>query len=132
LLGSYPGHGASVRGIASITDGKQWVSVGADNKLHRWEVENAKKVAEVGLGGEASKLVKDQAAVWIPNADKHWYRLDLANNAVGTKQPGHEDWITSIAIHSVTGKIATGSMDGSIRLWNLSDGSFIKAWLAKP
>ena len=132
LLGSYPGHGAAVRGIASFQDGKQWISVGADNKIHRWEVENAKKVAEVALGGDSQKLVKDQASVWIPNADKHWYRLELANNAISAKQPGHEDWITSIAVHSGSGKLATGSMDGSIRIWNLSDATLVKAWVAKP
>jgi WD40 repeat protein len=132
LLSSYPGHGAAVRGIASFQDGKQWISVGADNKIHRWEVENAKKVAEVALGGDSQKLVKDQATVWIPNADKHWYRLELANNAISAKQPGHEDWITSIAVHSGSGKLATGSMDGSIRIWNISDAALVKAWVAKP
>lgn len=132
LLGSYPGHAAAVRGIVAIQDGKQWISVGADNKIHRWEVENAKKVAEVALGGEPNKLVKEQASVWIPNADKHWYRLEIANNAIAIKQPGHEDWVTSVAVHAPTGKLATGSMDGSIRIWNLSDGALIKAWSAKP
>jgi len=132
LLGSYPGHAAAVRGIVAVQDGLQWVSVGADNKIHRWEVENAKKIAEVGLGGEGTKIIKNNSSIWIPNSDKHWYRLELANNAIGAKQAGHEDWITSIAIHSGTGKVATGSMDGAIRVWNLSDGTLIKAWLAKP
>ncbi len=132
LLVSYPGHAASVRGIASIQDGKQWITVGADNKIHRWEVENAKKVAEVPLGGEPARVIKDQATVWIPDADKHWYRLELANNAIAIKQSGHEDWVTSIAVHSGTGRLATGSMDGSIRVWNMADGALIKTWLAKP
>lgn len=132
LLVSYPGHGAAVRGIASIQDGKQWISVGADNKIHRWEVENAKKVAEVPLGGEPAKIVKDDGSIWIPDADKHWYRFELANNAIAAKQPGHEDWVTSVAVHRGTGRLATGSIDGSIRVWNLADGALIKAWVAKP
>ena len=132
LLVSYPGHGAAVRGIASIQDGKQWISVGADNKLHRWEVENAKKIAEVPLGGEPSKIAKQDTSIWIPDADKHWYRFELANNAIAAKQPGHEDWVTSVAVHQGTGRLATGSIDGSIRVWNLADGALIKAWVAKP
>lgn len=132
LLVSYPGHGAAVRGIASVQDGKQWVSVGADNKLHRWEVENAKKLAEVPLGGEPSKIAKQEGSIWIPDADKHWYRFELANNAIATKQPGHEDWVISVAVHQGTGRLATGSIDGSIRVWNLADGALIKAWVAKP
>jgi WD40 repeat protein len=132
LLGSYPGHAAAVRGIASIQDGKQWISVGADNKLHRWELENVKKLAEVPLGGQPDKLYKDQSSVWIPNADKHWYRFELANNTISAKQAGHQDWVTAIAVHQGTGRIATGSIDGSIHLWNLADGALIKSWVGKP
>ena len=132
LLVSYPGHAASVRGIASFQNGQQWISVGGDNKLHRWEVENAKKVAEVGLGGEGSKLIRDQALIWIPNTDKHWYRFDLSNNTVTLKQPGHEDWVTSVAVHLPSGKLATGGHDGTIRIWNLADGALVRTWLAKP
>lgn len=132
LLGSYPGHGAAVRGIAAIENGVQWVSVGGDNKLHRWELEGAKKIAEVALGGEGSRIVRETNTLWIPNADKHWYRLELANNSIAMKQPGHEDWVTSLSVLSTPALLATGGMDGMIRTWNLGDGSLVKAWSSKP
>jgi WD40 repeat protein len=132
LLGSYPGHGAAVRGIAAIENGLQWVSVGGDNKLHRWELEGAKKVAEVALGGEAARLVRETNTVWIPNADKHWYRFELANNAIAMKQPGHEDWVTSLSVLPAPALLATGGMDGMIRTWNLGDGTNLKVWSSKP
>lgn len=132
LLGSYPGHAAAVRGIAAIENGLQWVSVGADNKLHRWEVEGAKKIAEVPLGGESSRLFRDAGTIWIPNADKHWYRFEIANNAIAQKQAGHEDWVTSIAVLPTPALLATGGMDGAIRIWNSADATPAKAWSSKP
>jgi len=132
LLVSYPGHGAAVRGIAAIGDGAQWVSVGSDKKLHRWELEGAKKVAEVPLGGEPAKLVRVDGSIVVPCSDKHWYRIDLGNNAIAMKIPGHEDWLVSVAYDVATARLATGGMDGSVRIWNFKDGSLIAQWPAKP
>jgi hypothetical protein len=132
LLVSYPGHGSAVRGIAAIGDGAQWVSVGSDKKLHRWELEGAKKVAEVPLGGEPAKLLRVDTSIVVPCSDKHWYRIDLSNNAIGMKVPGHEDWLVSVAYDGATARLATGGLDGSVRVWNFKDGSLIAQWVAKP
>lgn len=132
LLVSYPGHGAAVRGIAAIGDGAQWVSVGSDRKWHRWEVEGAKKVAEIPLGGEPAKLLRVDASIVVPCSDKHWYRIDLSNNAVGVKIPGNDDWLVSVAYDIATDRLATGGMDGSVRIWKFKDGSLMAQWLAKP
>lgn len=132
LLVSYPGHAAAVRGIASIGDGAQWMSVGADNKWHRWELEGAKKIAEVPLGGEPAKMLKIDQSVIVPCADKHWVKIELSNNAVSLKIPGHEDWVVSVAYNPTTNRLATGGIDGSIRVWNAADGALLKNWIAKP
>lgn len=132
LLVSYPGHGAAVRGIAAIGDGAQWVSVGSDKKLHRWELEGAKKVAEVPLGGEPAKLLRVDASIIVPCSDKHWYRIDLSNNTIGMKVPGHDDWLVSAAYEPATARLATGGLDGSVRIWNFKDGSLVTQWVAKP
>ena len=65
LLSSYLGHGAAVRGVSILADNKQVVSVGADNKLHRWDIEGAKKVAEVGVGGEGYKLIRSGTNLFV-------------------------------------------------------------------
>ena len=132
LLVSYQGHGSPVRGVALLPDGQQALSVGDDKKLHRWNVADAKKLAEVPIGGEGFHLALGSDAVWVPSADRHLRRVNLADNAVAADLTGHADWILAAARSADGTHVASGSHDGEIRLWNAADGSLIAAWPARP
>ena len=132
LLVSYPGHAAAVRGVAFLPDGKQVFSTGTDKKLHRWEVEGAKKVIEVAVGGEAYKMVRGDAFVFIPAADNQLRRVDTATNKVSHTLAGYQDWVLSAAYHAGSNRVAGGAMNGEVRLWNATDGTLIRNWIAKP
>ncbi len=134
LLASYLGHGAAVRGVTLLNDNKQVISSGDDNKLHRWDIEGAKKVAEVGLGGAASKLLRRDSAVLVPCTDKRLLQLDLTNNTVKQAYLGHSDWVLSAALPSdaTSSLVVSGALNGEVRIWNLADGSLIQSWIAKP
>ena len=132
MLVSYQGHGSPVRGVALLPDGQQALSVGDDKKLHRWNVADAKKLAEVPIGGEGFHLALGSDAVWVPSADRHLRRVNLADNAVAADLTGHADWILAAARSADGTHVASGSHDGEIRLWNAADGSLIAAWPARP
>ncbi|MEI8213338.1 MAG: c-type cytochrome domain-containing protein [Planctomycetota bacterium] len=132
LLVSYPGHSAAVRGVAAIGDGAQWMTVGSDNKWHRWELEGAKKVAEIPLGGEPAKIQRAVGGLVIPCSDGQWKKMDVEKNALSLQLPGHTGWVTSIAVHSESGRVATGSLNGEVRIWNLADGALIHSFSARP
>jgi len=132
LLISYPGHTSAVRGVAHVPGSTQWMSVGADNKWHRWELEGAKKIAVLGFGGEPNKFLKVDQSVLVPCNDQCWYRIELANNTISRKQAGQSGAIASVAYHPATSRVATGSMDGTIYVWNWADGTQIGSWKAKP
>ncbi len=132
LLASYSGHAAAVRGVVMTADGTQVISVGGDNKLHRWNVEGAAKVAEVALGGEAHRLVRNDSNIWIPCADHRVRRFDLTNNTVTLALEGHQDWVLSLALHPASGKVVSGDYAGNVRTWSLTDGATQQHWLAKP
>ena len=138
LLSSYLGHGAAVRGVSILADNKQVVSVGADNKLHRWNVEGAKKVAEVGVGGEGHKLIRNGTDLFVPNSDKRLLRIDLTNNKIAQEYRGHSDWVLTASYQpTATGDdnirhIASGSFDGEVRIWNIADAAIVRQWIAKP
>lgn len=136
LISSYLGHGAAVRGVSLLADGKQVVSVGADHKLHRWEIEAAKKVAEVATGGEAYRVIRSGTDLFVPCSDKRLLRIDLTKNAVSQEYKGHNDWVLAAsyqpAIENSPRWLASGSFDGEIRLWNSADTSLVRNWVAKP
>jgi hypothetical protein len=138
LLSSYLGHGAPVRGVSILADNKQVVSVGADSKLHRWDIEGAKKVAEVRVGGEGYKLIRNGSDLFIPCSDRRLRRIDLGSNAVAQEYAGHSDWVLSasyqptVAGGASQGRIASGSFDGEVRIWNIADAAVVSQWIAKP
>ena len=132
LLTSYAGHGVAVKGVAFTPDGASVLSVGDDKKLHRWEIEGAKKVAEVALGGEGFKLVRGSDFVLAPSNDKLLHRIDLAKNQETLKFAGHVDWVLSSALHMKNNQVVSGSIDGVIRLWNATDGALIREWRGAP
>ncbi len=138
LISSYLGHGAAVRGVSVLADNKQVVSVGADNKLHRWNVEGSKKVAEVGVGGEGYKLLRNGTNLFVPCSDKRLLRIDLSNNTVTQEYKGHSDWVLTACYQPTTAGdnkpryIASGSFDGEVRIWNIADAAIVRQWIAKP
>ena len=132
LLANYQDHGEPVRGIAFAADGKQVLSVGADKKLHRWDIETMKKVAGVDLQGEGYKLVRTADTVSVASTDRLLRSIDLTKNAVSLTFKGHADWPVAIAVHPASGRIASGALDGEVRVWNSGDGSLVKSWIARP
>ncbi len=132
LLASYLGHGAAVRGVSILADGKQVVSTGADNKLHRWQIDGAKRTAEIALGGEAFKLVRGKDFVLVPCTDQQLLRIDLNTNKVSQAYQGHSDWVLAATLQSSGSLLASGAFNGEVRIWNGNDGSLTQSWLAKP
>lgn len=138
LISSYMGHQAAVRGVSILLDGKQVASVGADHKVHRWDIEGAKKVAEIPVGGEGYKLIRSGNHLYVPCSDTRLLQIDLSNNTVSQQYKGHKDWVLSASYQlGVTGDasnglLASGAFDGEMRIWNTVDASLVRTWLAKP
>lgn len=130
MLVNYAGHGFPVRGVAFTADGAQVVSVGDDKKLHRWNVSDAKKLAEVGLEGEGFHIVRAENMVFIPGANRRVSKLDLSNNKVTATLAGLDDWALSCTV-AADGRIAAGSAAGTIKLW-AADGKEQNQWPATP
>lgn len=132
LLVTYSGHGQPVKGVAFHPEGTEVYSSGGDNKIHRWQIAEAKKTAEVGFGGEVHKLVRGADFLFATSADKTVRQFDAKSHAQVRSYAGHTDWALSVAFHPETKRIAAGGFDGSVRVWNAEDGAAITNFIAAP
>jgi len=144
LLTSYQGHRAAVRGVTFLADGQQLVSIGADKKLHRWKCEDATKVAEVALGAEGYKPLRNEADIFVPLANNRLLRIDMETNQIAHQYQGHTDWVLSAALvesvgpksaaspSAATRQLASGAFNGELILWELDEATRFRSWLAIP
>lgn len=132
LLGSYQGHNAAVRGVAFLPSGSEAVSSGADGKLHRWNIETTKKIAEVGFGGEGFKITQAGSSLFIPTNKQLVYQIDPAKNSIVATLTGHSDWVLSTDTHPDGMVAVSGAYNGEIKVWKIESQEPMYSWLAKP
>jgi WD40 repeat protein len=132
LLVTYSGHGQPVKGVAFHPEGNEVYSAGGDNKIHRWQIAEAKKTAEIGFGGEVFKLVRGGDFLLAASADKSVRQFDAKTHNAVRSYAGHTDWALSVAFHPATKRIAGGGFDGSVKIWNADDGNLVTSLLAAP
>ncbi len=139
LLVSYAHHAAAVRGVAFMPEslasgGSEVVSVGADNKLHRWQVADAKRGVTVDLGSDSGKVTRYAEQILIPCTDHRLLRVDLNNNSVAQQYAGHTDWVLSAAVWRDDARVLLlgSAFDGQMRIWDQASGDVLLQWLAKP
>lgn len=130
LLASFSGHGAAVHDARFLGSPLVILSIGADNKAIRWEVEGAKKTGEWAAAGEPFQLV--QQGDWTAVAGtKSIQLLDPQAMQSPKSLEGPGDWTISASIHGPTGKLLTGSVNGQVQAWSLADGAAqgkLNAW----
>jgi dipeptidyl aminopeptidase/acylaminoacyl peptidase len=132
LLVTYSGHGQPVKGVAFHPEGNDVFSSGADNKIHRWTIAEAKKTAEVAFGGEVFKLVRAGDFLFATSADKTARQFTAADQNQVRSFAGHVDWALSIAYHGGTQRVAAGGFDGQVHIWNAESGEAVATFYAAP
>ncbi len=132
LLVTFSGHGEAVKGVAFHPEDKEVFSSGADKKIQRWNISDAKKVADVGFGGEVFKLPLGGEFMFASSADKTVRQFEAKTHKQIRSFAGHQDWALSVAYHPGTKRLASGGFDGRVRIWNVEDGTEIVNFFAAP
>lgn len=132
LLVTYSGHGEAVKGVAFHPENNDVFSAGTDKKIHRWQIADAKKVADVGFGGEVFKLPLSGDFLFASSADKTVRQFDAKTQKQLRSFAGLQDWALSVAYHAETKRVAAGGFDGNVRVWNAEDGSEVASLFAAP
>lgn len=132
-LATYPGHGEPVFGVAFNADGTQIFTSGASKTIQIWKPDDGAKIADIGgFGGEVDKVLVKQNVVLSVCADKTVRQFNAPDRAAVRTLAGHNEWIYSLAFHEGTGRVASGSYDGEVRVWNIADGASISTFKAAP
>jgi WD40 repeat protein/predicted nucleic acid-binding Zn-ribbon protein len=133
-LVTFNGHAEPVFGVVAAPDGKTVITSGRDKSLRRWNVSDAKEVTRItGFGDEIFRLVvTPDGRIFSCSADRTARLHSLADGKLLKTFSGHSDWVYSLAYNEATKRLATGSFDGEVRVWNVQDGKGLVTFLAAP
>ncbi len=130
---TFNGHGQPVFGVGFLADGNSVATSGRDNRIRVWSAADAKQAREIGVGGEVFRIVTtpDNMA-FSGSADKHARQHNLTNGQMVKQFGPHADWVYAVAYHAGSKRVASGSHDGEVRLWNAEDGKELLKFIAAP
>jgi len=132
---TYDGHGEPVFAVAFSQDGKRVLSAGRDREIHGWSTKDARKVFEArGFEGDILRLIAHQEHLFSASADRQvrQHRLQEKKAELVRSFTGHRDTVYSLAYHDGTRRLASGSYDGEVRVWNTETGAVITQFIAAP
>jgi WD40 repeat protein len=130
---TYPGHGDYVFGVEWNADGTQVLTAGKDRKIHIWNPADAAKIAELaGWGNEVYKTVLVGNRIFACAADNTAREFAADSRGQVRVFQGHADYVFSMSYCDATKRLATGSFDGEVRIWNTEDGANLVTFKAAP
>ncbi len=136
-LATYSGHGNAVFAVAFAADGKSVYSAGGDKRIHVWSVATGKQTAVVGggsggVGGELLAMALIGGRLFSGSADRTAREYKVADLTLAKNFDGHKDCIYGLSYSEPTQRLATGSFDGEVRIWNVDDGKAVLNFFAAP
>jgi WD40 repeat protein len=133
LLITYNGHNQPVRGVAFHPDGKRVYSAGSDGRLHLWNIADGKKAGDMpGTGGEAYKLTATGDWLFTSSIDRNVRQFDAKEDKIVRELKGASDWVLSTSLDTAHKRLAGGTFDGQVFLWNVEDGKLLTSFYAAP
>ncbi|MFT7643996.1 MAG: WD40 repeat protein [Pirellulaceae bacterium] len=137
LMVTYPDHGKTVYDIAFNADGSRAISCGGDNRIRVWhptdqgyEDKDMKKKKQQhihdvsGFSGEIFHLTFHEGHVFACSSDAsdasvRQHDADKRNQINEFK--GHTEWVFALDYNPATKRLATGSLDGQVRIWDTQE-----------
>lgn len=131
LLETYAEHDQALFAVAISTDGKTVISAGRERRVHLWSANDAKKAGDLPAGsGNVTELLIVGDKTFVASAEKSV--AVFKDKKQERKLEGHKDWVYSLAAHAPTGRIASGSHDGEVRLRKIESGELLSQFVAAP
>ncbi|WP_397571461.1 c-type cytochrome domain-containing protein [Schlesneria sp. T3-172] len=130
---TFNGHAQPVYGVGFLPDGASVATSGRDNRIRVWTAADAKQAREIALGGEVFRItMQGDGTALSGSADKLARQHNLITGAQVKQFGPHEDWVYSASYHAPSKRVASGSHDGQVRIWNYDDSTEVLKFIAAP
>jgi WD40 repeat protein len=134
---TFPDHQNGVYAVAITADGKTGYSVGEDAQLRAWNANGAqagKQVRNAFHGKAAFKVVVPTKQPWLVTcgADEAIHVWNAENLKVVKTLKGHTDFVYALAVSPDGSRIASGSFNGEVKVWKVSDDKPYRSFNASP
>jgi len=129
------GHTGPVTAMKVALDGTSAISLGSDGTLRQWDLESAK---EIRHAGESANVDLANDFIYTPDGDRVMIARGRTRNRASVlswnvqewkpdrELVSHEGGITCLALNSDGSQLATGGLDSTLRLWDVSAGNEIE------
>ncbi|MCH7988460.1 MAG: hypothetical protein IID46_04825, partial [Planctomycetes bacterium] len=130
VMKTLSGHSGQVTGLQFSSDGTKLFSSSLDKSIRVWNVADGKQLGQFTTPSPVNDLAlnKDESQVISAGADNLLRVWKLPAVAEAASKPileikGHTKAVTSVELISPAGtQIVSGSEDGTVRIWTLSNG----------
>jgi WD40 repeat protein len=129
---THTGHGDFVTAVAWPND-KNVLSVSRERKAQRWGAQDDKKAGELsGWDSTPTRLIVLSNRLFSAAMDKRVREHDLESKEIARTFDGARDAVYSLALHAASQRLAAGTHEGVVHVWNTEDGRVLAEFRAAP
>ena len=129
---THTGHGDFVTGVAWV-DNKTVISASREKEAHRWNARDGKKAGELsGWEAAPTRLILSSNRLFSAAMDRAVREHDLEKKSIVRKFDGARDAVHALAWHPASQRLAAGSHNGEVLVWNGADGKLLLKFSAAP
>jgi WD40 repeat protein len=113
-------------------DGKTVLSLAQNSPLDYWQwTTTEKKPKQAEVAGHPDRLAWVSSGLALAGADT-LVRIESTSGELLFTLYGQPDAISALAVGPATDQFATGSYDGTVCVWNLGCGTWVRRFIASP
>lgn len=132
LEATYTSHETPVYAAIFSRDGNTVLSLAQNSPLDYWRwTSSDKKPSRPEVAGHPDHLAWVTGGLALAGADG-LVRIQTADNETLFTLYGHPDAVSALTVGPSPDQIATGSYDGTVCLWNLGCGTWVRRFIASP
>lgn len=129
---THSGHGDFVVAVG-WPDNKSVLSVSRERVAHRWNAHDDKKSSELsGWEAAPTRCIVADGKLFSSALDRFVREHSLDTKEITRSFEGPRDAVYSLALHAPSKRLAAGTHNGEVFVWNVEDGKVLIKFFAAP